>query len=336
MSSETIPVIDISPFYEPGDIDSKKQVARQIDETYRRVGFLVVKGHPIPDDLIADMRSVCMEFFKLPDTYKRQYKMPEDCYRGYTPMGTEGLSYSLDNEAPPDLKESYSSGPTGFAKDDYHCGEQAGAFFAENFWPDEPKQMSNVWESYYAANEALASDLMELFALALDIDKTFFQDKIDKHISNFSAIHYPAQNTPPHKDQLRAGAHTDYGSLTLVHQENAPGGLQVHTEGQWIDVPYIPNTFVVNIGDLMAEWTNDRWVSTLHRVVNPPTKQAEISGRLSLCFFHQPNYDAQVQVLSSCISPDNPARYPDTTSGEHVRMKVLKHRTPGLENAEKR
>lgn len=329
----SIPVIDIAPFYEPGDLDSKKQVARLIDETYRRVGFLVIKGHRVDESLIANMRKVSMDFFALPEDFKCQYKMPEDRYRGYTPMETEGLSYSLDEQAPADLKESYSSGPADFPQDDYHSWEKAGAFFAPNFWPEKPGSMAGIWEDYYRANEQLAADLMALFALALELDESFFQDKIDKHISNFSAIYYPEQKTPPVEGQLRAGAHTDYGSLTLVHQENAPGGLQVYTEEEWLDVPFVPNTFVVNIGDLMAEWTNDRWVSTLHRVVNPPADRALGSGRLSLCFFHQPNYDALVHVLESCTSADNPPRYPNTTSGEHVRMKVLKHRTPGLEEA---
>lgn len=331
MSSNSIPVIDISPFYTPGDESSKMALAKEIDETYRRVGFLVIKGHQVKKQLIDDMRRISMAFFEEPVEFKKQYKMPSDRYRGYTPMGSESLSYSMDEATPADLKESYSSGPADFADDEYHSWEKAGAFFAPNFWPEKPQGMQTIWEAYYQANTELSADLMRLFALALGLDEEFFQDKIDEHITNFSAIYYPSQDSAPMKNQLRAGAHTDYGSLTLVHQEDAPGGLQVQTGGEWIDVPYIPDTYVVNIGDLMAEWTNDRWVSTLHRVVNPPEEKRNVSGRLSLCFFHQPNYDAKIEVLETCCGPDNPAKYANTTSGEHVTMKVTKHRTPDLE-----
>jgi len=162
------------------------------------------------------------------------------------------------------------------------------------------------------------------------MDKHYFDDKVDRHITNFSVLHYPEQAKPPLPGQLRAGAHTDYGSLTILKPDNAPGGLQVQKDGNWIDVPTLPGTFVVNLGDLMAEWTNDRWVSTLHRVVNPPRDKAVGSRRLSMAFFHQPNYDAVIECLPTCSSAERPPHYGKTTSGEHVWMKINKHRTPEL------
>jgi len=126
---------------------------------------------------------------------------------------------------------------------------------------------------------------------------------------------------------LRAGAHTDYGSLTIVKPDGAEGGLQVRAkDGSWLDVPHVPDAFVVNLGDLMAEWTNDRWVSTLHRVVNPSRAAGAAARRLSMAFFHQPNYDAVIQCLPTCADADRPPRYRTTTSGEHVWMKINKHR----------
>jgi isopenicillin N synthase-like dioxygenase len=117
---------------------------------------------------------------------------------------------------------------------------------------------------------------------------------------------------------LRRGAHSDYGSLTILHQDDAPGGLQVLTaDDRWEDVPHLPGAYVVNIGDMLARWTNDRWVSTVHRVVNPP-RQLATSDRISIPFFHQPNHDAIVEALPSCVGPENPPRYGPVSSGEWV------------------
>jgi isopenicillin N synthase-like dioxygenase len=170
--------------------------------------------------------------------------------------------------------------------------------------------------------EKVSWQLMRIFALSLGLDESFFDSKIDKHVSSLRFINYPDQQTPPVEGQKRAGEHTDYGALTILKVEDAPGGLQVRDRaGNWIDVGYVPGTFVVNIGDLMMQWTNDRWISTLHRVMNPPPDAANSSRRISLVFFHQPNYDAEVAYLPTCISAENAAKYPPTTSGAHWRGK---------------
>jgi len=119
--------------------------------------------------------------------------------------------------------------------------------------------------------------------------------------------------------QLRAGAHTDFGTMTILKPDAAPGGLQVRTPaGEWAPVKAPPGALVVNIGDMMARWTNDRWVSTLHRVVNPPPDAALGSERLSIGFFHQPNYDALVECLPSCRGAGEPPRYPAVRAGDHL------------------
>ena len=178
--------------------------------------------------------------------------------------------------------------------------------------------------------ERVATALMRIFAVGLGMDQHYFDDKIDRHITNFSVLHYPEQPKEPLPGQLRAGAHTDYGSLTILKPDNAPGGLQVlNKDGQWIDVPTLPGTFVVNLGDLMAQSTIDRWVST-----TAPRGQsagtASGSRRLSMAFFHQPNYDAVIECLPTCCGADRPPRYGRTTSGGHPSMKLDQHRTPEL------
>lgn len=326
----SIPVIDIAPFLNGRAADQQK-VAQAIDDACASLGFLIIAGHGVPDGLIDDMRETSKAYFDQPVGEKIKQRMPPDRYRGYIAPGSEALAYSLDQETPPDLKESFSIGPVDAPDDAYHRAAAPGKFFAANFWPGVPKTFRPTWEAYYREMERVATQLMRVFALGLGMEKNFFDDKVDRHITNFSVIHYPEQPNPPLPGQLRAGEHTDYGSLTILKPDNAPGGLQVLSKDkQWIDVPTLPGTFIVNLGDLMAEWTNDRWVSTLHRVVNPPREKAIGSRRISMAFFHQPNYDAVIECLPTCTSADRPPRYGTTTSGEHVWMKINKHRTPEL------
>jgi isopenicillin N synthase-like dioxygenase len=167
---------------------------------------------------------------------------------------------------------------------------------------------------------------MRIFALALGLDEHWFADKIDDHCSTLFANHYPAQDTPPLPGQLRLGEHTDFGSLTLLHQDDAPGGIEVRDPaGAWRPVPHVPGAFVVNIGDLMARWTNDRWVSTLHRVVNPPSDRRG-EARLSLPFFHQPNADALIECIPTCAGENDPPRYEPVLSGAWRDAKVAASR----------
>jgi isopenicillin N synthase-like dioxygenase len=320
-----IPAIDIGPF--PHGTDAERQaVATAVNAACEEIGFLLVTGHGVPGSLIEEMRRVSTLFFERPLAEKLGFRMPPDRYRGYIAFGNEALAYSLDEKTPPDYKESFSIGPIDAPDDAYHRAATPANFFAPNMWPEVPKFRS-VWTAYYRQMEQLSATLMRIFAMALGMDEHFFDDKIDRHITNFSVLHYPPQHEPPLPGQLRAGAHTDYGSLTIVKPDGAEGGLQVRAKGgSWLDVPHLPDAFVVNLGDLMAEWTNDRWVSTLHRVVNPSRSAGNAARRLSMAFFHQPNYDAVIQCLPTCAEPGRPPRYMKTTSGEHVWMKINKHR----------
>ena len=172
---------------------------------------------------------------------------------------------------------------------------------------------------------------MRLFALALKLDERYFDNTIDKNISMMRVLQYPKQTTAPLLGQLRAGAHSDYGSMTILRKElSDDNSLQVKNKaGEWVSVPVIEGSFIVNIGDLMQQWTNDTWTSTLHRVVNPPLDSEANKDRMSIVFFHQPNYDAVVDCLSSCKTPDNPAKYEPISSGDHLRSKFVKQTTFG-------
>jgi isopenicillin N synthase-like dioxygenase len=262
---------------------------------------------------------VSREFFDLPLAEKTRLARPSlDVARGYIGVDEESLARSRDPKAHgSDLNESFMIGPVDPPARDYAYAPEAGKHFTPNLWPDEPASLRAVWTEYYRTMGSLAHLLMRIFAVALELPEHFFDDKIDRHISRLRVRNYPAQLTAPVAGQIRAGAHSDYGSLTVLATEDKPGGLQVcNAAGEWVDVPIVPGCFIVNIGDLLARWTNDTWVSTLHRVVNPPAGVGAGSRRQSLVFFHNPNYDARIDNLM----PGQAAKYPSTTSGDHLRQ----------------
>lgn len=325
---DSVPVIDISAWF-TGDEVEKRRLAREIDAACRNVGFLVVTGHGVPKALIETLDAQSRAFFDLPlETKARWASGAADVYRGYQGMETSALAYSLDEKSnPPDHREMFTiNRPMIDETDPYFTSPQGRAIFHPNIYPADIPGLEESLKAYYAAMEGLATTLMRLFALALDLPENWFDDKIDKHMTNLVLSNYPDQPDAPRAGQLRAGAHTDYGSLTILKAEDRPGGLEVQmASGAWASVPIVPDAFVINIGDLMAQWTNDRWVSTMHRVVNPPRDKAVGSRRQSLIFFHQPNYDALVECLPSCLD-GGVAKHPPITSGEHLMAKMRKMR----------
>jgi len=320
MALRSVPVIDIAPFLSGGPA-GRRQVAAAVGQACEEIGFLVVKGHGVPRELVGQMYDVSRRFFDLPLDEKMKAHGRERS-RGYGPIGEEALSYGLGKAAPADVKESLYEGPMDVPDTPYFRGPEGAPHFVANVWPARPEGLEAIWRAYYRQMERLAGDIMRIFAIALDLPEQFFADKIDRHVSRVRAINYPDQAEPPLPGQLRAGEHTDYGTITILRIEDAPGGLQVRNrQGEWLDVAAVPDAFVVNIGDLMMHWTNDRWISTLHRVLNPPRDAALGTRRISLVFFHQPNYDALIECLPSCQGPGRPAKYPPVTSGEHRNRK---------------
>ncbi|MEO6126592.1 MAG: 2-oxoglutarate and iron-dependent oxygenase domain-containing protein [Ilumatobacteraceae bacterium] len=327
---DTVPVIDIAPFL-AGSPDGIASVAKQIAHACEEIGFFQITGYGVSEEFIQEVYDMSRRFFDLTEAEKAVAAQPAPGQvRGWTAVGMEGLSYSLGEAAPGDLKEKMDMGPFDVPADDYHHGEQAGPHFAPNVWPDALPEMRPIWERYFAEMSEVSRQVMRIFAVGLGLDVDYFEDKVDEHISMFRALNYPDQVEPPLPGQLRAGAHSDYGSLTLLRQEQRPGSLQVMTKsGQWFDVPAIKGALVVNIGDLMSEWTNDRWVSTVHRVINPPRDEANDSRRISLVFFHQPNYDAMISCLPTCLKPGEAPNHTAITSGDHLFSKFVKQSTFG-------
>jgi isopenicillin N synthase-like dioxygenase len=306
------PVIDLGAF-EAATGDDRAALAAEVDAICRETGFLAIGNHGIPEAVIDAQWQAVTDFFALPSEAKQRVAAPYKGYPyGYLGPGSEALAASRGQQTPPDLKESFNGGPLSVPVDE--IDPDALAFcYAATLWPDQPPGFRPAWEAYYAAMENLAARIMELFAAALGLAPGFFALHISQPISALRALNYPAQDRPPEPGQLRAGAHSDYGSLTILLPQAGSRGLQILSpSGGWVEVPPIPGAVVINIGDLMARWTNDRWVSTLHRVVNDGTTKA----RLSLAYFHQPNWHAEIANLT-----DQPAKYPAVRSGPYLMDK---------------
>ena len=319
-----VPVIDISPFRDGSDPDG---VVRQVADACARIGFLVIAGHGVEQALVDRTLATSRRFFALAPAVKaKSVSDRPDRFRGHFPLLAQSLARSAgDGAAPPDLREYYVINRVGIDRaDPYYSDPGKGAAYSPNIWPDEADapDFEAAFTEYYTAMEALATTLMQIFALALALPRDAFADKIDRHFTNLVAFRYPPLAEEPAPGQLRGGPHADFGSLTIVHGDPSIRGLQAWADGEWHAVPEVPGTFTVNIGDLMAQWTNDRWVSTLHRVANP-ARDEWAGERMSLVFFHQPNFDARIECLPSCQGPDEPPKYAPETSGAHLYRKFL-------------
>jgi isopenicillin N synthase-like dioxygenase len=319
-----VPVIDISGFAS-GDAASRQAVVEATKAACERVGFFVIAGHGVDDAKVKSVFTHGRAFFARPLEEKMRIRRPgPGISRGYNGVAGQSLGLTMGQKAPPDLMESLGFGPLE-ANDDPYWTEGFGPVHAHpNLWPDDMPEFRKAVSDYWRAMEELAVRLSSIFALALDLDEDFFARCSDRHVTNMRINYYPAQDRPPEPGQLRAGAHSDYGAFTILKGENAPGGLQVlRRGGDWADVPKIEDAFIINIGDLLMRWTNDKWVSTIHRVVNPPEEIRRDVDRMSVAFFFLPNHDVEVSCIESCMGPGNPPRYTPVTAGAHWRGKIL-------------
>jgi isopenicillin N synthase-like dioxygenase len=323
MSPPAIPVIDIAPV-RAGDHGALRTVAAAIDRASREIGFFGVVGHGIPEAAFDACYDGALAFFDLPLEEKLRVKRPSpEESRGYNAVGAETLAYSLAATGLPDLKETFAIGPVD-PVDARFSGAAAYPHYTPSVWPQRPVGLRPAWETYYRHARRLADEILAIFAIALDLPADWFADKTDNCYSMMRAQYYPGVDAAPEPGRLRAGAHTDYGALTVLRGDDAPGGLEVQrADGAWTGVTFPPGGYLVNLGDQLAMWSNDRWRSTLHRVVVPPT-EALGTRRLSIGFFHMPNADAVIECLPNCSGPGNPPKYRPVTSGEHKRGKFAR------------
>lgn len=319
----TIPVIDIGEFSGRADAAGNR-IAAEIGAACENIGFLLIEGHGIAPAVIDGLHSAGRRFFDLPEAVKSEYETPG--FFGYQGMESGSLGYSLDDEdALPDLREGFGAGnedidPASTAL----SAEALRQFYDPIRYPREIEGFESAWLAYYRAVSGLAERIMRIFAIALDLPPDYFDACMREHVSNLALYNYPDLEHTPAAGQLRGAPHTDFGSLTIVHSDwSVAGGLQVLSDGRWIDVPAARGAFVVNLGDMMARWTNDRWVSTLHRVANPDVTGGS-ARRQSAVYFHIPNPDWMVECIPTCKAPGQAPKYEPITIGEHHLRKLGK------------
>ncbi len=297
---EFVPVIDLST-RDTGE--GRAAIAAAIGRACETSGFFTVVGHGVAAELVHRMYTTTKGFFTSPEEEKDRSLNQGSGVSGLRRVGGpyEAFAAHVTGDLPEEERAALGAHPATWK--------------AANIWPDEA--FKATWYDYIAAMTGLSADIMRLFAVALDLPERFFDDKFDNHVSLILANYYYAQPDP---EALRREKHTDWGSLTVLYIEDELGGLQVLRGEDWLDVPSIPGSFVVNIGDLMAFWTGGRWASTVHRVVTPP--DAAVRSRISIPFFYLPNHDATIEPMRPLAGTSAESGLARVTVGEWFSHKM--------------
>jgi isopenicillin N synthase-like dioxygenase len=305
----TLPIVDLTSLGED-DEGSLTGIAAEVGAACRDVGFFYVVNHGVEAALIGEAFERSHEFFALPLADKRRLAIEKiGGNRGYSGL----LHEALDPARGADMKEAFNVG-LDLPPDDPELVARK-PFRSLNAWP-ELSGFRETALAYYKACAALGARLHRAFARDLGLRPDFFEGKFDRPMATLRFLHYPAPSRGS-DPQTGAGAHTDYGNLTLLATDDV-GGLEVRTRaGQWTEAPVVPGAFIVNIGDCLMRWTNDVYVSTPHRVVNRTAKE-----RYSIAFFYDPNPDAIVETIPFCLKQGERARYPAVLAADYLNQRL--------------
>ncbi|VWX58960.1 Isopenicillin N synthase [Burkholderiales bacterium 8X] len=298
MNESELPIIDASAL--GGGTEAAWQaLAVQVGSACREVGFFALMNHGIPQSLVDAAFGASAAFFAQPLARKQELAIGKlGSNRGYVGLGIE----ALDEKTPADRKEAFNLIWTD------------GRSRPPNAWPELPGFRA-VMEDYFDRVLALGRMLHTVFARDLGLAPDFFADKLDRPLATLRLLHYPKGSAAPSGHQLGAGTHTDYGNVTLLATDRVAGLEVRRRDGEWIDVPALPGAFVCNIGDCLMRWTNDIYVSTPHRVREP------LEERYSIAFFLDPNPDAQVSAIPSCVAEGTAPRHAPILAGDYLQQR---------------
>ncbi|WP_419758556.1 isopenicillin N synthase family dioxygenase [Acidisoma sp.] len=312
MAFAEIPIIDFAPMLGM-DQAAKRALAAELRFACTEIGFFYIRNHGIAQDLIDATFAECPRFFGLGAADKMAIHVRHSLNNsGYTPL----LEENTDPTGKGDLHEAFDIAHE--LPETEPDREQVARYYGANQWLDEAilPGFRNTIENYYRAMHDLGRRLFSAFALALALPEDYFVPFADRPTAVMRIVAYPSQSGVIDPQQIGIGAHSDYECFTILAQETVPA-LQVRNQrGDWIDAPPIRGTFVINIGDQMARWTNDFFASTLHRAVNTSGR-----ARYSIPFFLGSNHDTLITALPSCVSSDRPAKYPPVLAGDYVQSR---------------
>lgn len=302
----TIPVVDLSDFT-GGDTKLKESFVQQLGKAYEEVGFVAVKNHGIPEEIIDDLYKYVQRFFSLPSEKKSAYEIPELAgQRGYTSFGKE---HAKGSDAP-DLKEFFQYGQT--VSENHPLKPE----YPDNVSVAEVEGFNETLFKAYRAFEKSGTSLLQAIALYLGLVENYFDDFVEGGNSIVRAIHYPPITVEP-KSAIRAEQHEDINLITLLVGASA-GGLEILSkQNEWIAVTSLPDQIVVNVGDMLQRLTNNKLKSTTHRVVNPP-RELWHTSRFSIPFFLHPKSAMDLSALEECVDENHPKVYEDITAGEYL------------------
>ncbi|OZF42026.1 isopenicillin N synthase family oxygenase [Rhodococcus sp. 14-2470-1a] len=317
----TVPVIDITAYTSAGTTTERSEVSSQMDAACSTVGFVQILGHGIPQEVLSGLAGAVDAFFSLPLETKKRYRV-DGTNRGYSPPKSESLSLSLGIESATRMNDFFEA---------FNVGTEARSFphlslseddYGLNLWPDVEGFRAAV-ETYYQHAARVARTLTAVFTDALQLDNEYFDVHADHSVDVLRMNNYalPEGTITLDGDLTGMGEHTDFGFVTVLWADQVPGLQVLASDGTWHDVEPIDGALLVNLGDLTARLTNDRWMSTLHRV-KPPIVEGTIQRRRSVAYFHDGNIDATISTLPSHLDADDGLAYEPILVRDHITAKL--------------
>jgi isopenicillin N synthase-like dioxygenase len=324
-TSFSVPVVDITPYGDPTATDDDRgAVARQLDEAASEVGFLQITGHGVSQEAWEGLGGVIDDFFGLPLDVKKQYVAPKGINRGYTPPKSERLSLSLGVEKAERMNDFFEAFNVGIDASRFPALELDRTAYAPNRWPGEVDGFEPRVAAWMTEADAVAHRLLAVFADALSLPVGYFERYTDHSLNVLRMNNYAlpdGERIELDGDLIGMGEHTDFGIVTLLWADDVKGLQVLAADGTWHDVSPLPGALLINFGDLMARWTNERWRSTLHRV-KPPIVDGTIRRRRSAAFFLDGNHDALISALPGVVQEGRAPLHEPITVAEHIAAKL--------------